>query len=91
MGYRAKYTPFRGSPQEKLNETYWPITTPGGPVGLPSGGGAGEGTVIGPVGVSTMALRVEGKETVVVSSSATINQWELFFTFRFPFDSVNTL
>jgi hypothetical protein len=28
---------------------------------------------------------------VVVSSSATTNQWELFFTFRFPFDSVNTL
>jgi hypothetical protein len=80
MGYREKYTPFRGSPQQKLGKTYRPVTTFGGPVGLPSGGNGGVGRVIGPCGVSTMALRVEGKETVVVRSNATTNQRELLFT-----------
>jgi hypothetical protein len=80
MGYRAEYTPFCASPQQHFNEIYWPVTTLGGPVGLPSGGTGGVGSVIGPVGASAMALRVAGKETVVVSSSATANQRKLLFT-----------
>jgi len=80
MGYRAEYTPFCASPQQQLSRNRSARNYLGGPVGLPSGGSGGAGRVIGPVGVSAMALRVAGKETVVVSSSATANQRKLLFT-----------